>query len=121
MWFRNGQLLYRNPVCCLLRALYRQPDSGGLWGRQCDAHLKSIGFEEVMFWRSTYFHTLLSLPCVVNVDDFMFAGPRSPLARDMIRGTIHAELPEPFGFFVECNDEIGDVVSACPMPVRMVT
>lgn len=47
-WPPSWRGKYRQPVCRLLRALYGHTDSGGPWGRHCDAHLRKIGFKEIL-------------------------------------------------------------------------
>ena len=83
-WFADGagrhQPRFRRPVCRLLRALYGHPDSGGLWERHCDSHLRSIGFREIDPWRSVYFHDKLKVLLVVYVDDFKMAGKKWALS-----------------------------------------
>ena len=39
------KLPYDDPVCPLMYALYRHPDSGCYWEQHCVEHVKSIGFK----------------------------------------------------------------------------
>ena len=111
-WYdAKGKPKYRFPVCKLMKALYGHPDSGGLWEKHCDAHLQSIGFKEIASWRSVYFHDELRVLLVVYVDDFKMAGPKKGLceAWRRIRLKIKVEDPTPFGLFLCCRHEIGEV------------
>ena len=111
-WYdAKGKPKYRFPVCKLMKALYGHPDSGGLWEKHCDAHLQSIGFKEIASWRSVYFHDELRVLLVVYVDDFKMAGPKKGLceAWRRIRLKIKVEDPTPFGLFLGCRHEIGEV------------
>lgn len=59
-WFRNGKALFKNNVCCALRALCGHPEPGGLWERRCDAHLGHLGGAHIAtrslssFWMRTW-------------------------------------------------------------------
>ena len=116
-WFNaNGEAKFKNPVCKLLKALYGHPDSGGLWELHCDAHLKHVGFVEVPSWRSVYFHQELRVLLVLYLDDFKMAGPRQGLTKawSLIRQKIKVEDPTPFGLFLGCRHESGDVLLHSP-------
>ena len=99
------------PVCRLLKALYGHPDSGGIWERHCDQHLRDIGFAEVPSWRSVYYHEELRVLLVVYVDDFKMAGPLEGIteAWQLIRLKLRVEDPTPFGLFLGCRHEMGEV------------
>ena len=73
----NGK--FRDPVVRLRLALYGHPDSGVYWEQKCDTHLKSVGFDPIVDWRSCYFHRELQLFLIVYVDDFKLCGPASNL------------------------------------------
>ena len=66
---------YHSPVVRLVKASRRHPDNGTMWEKHCDAHLKTVGFDPVPSWSSTYFHKILNLFLVVCVDDLELSGP----------------------------------------------
>ena len=111
-WYDSkGNAKFRQPVCKLLKALYGHPDSGGIWEQHCDSHLRKVGFVEIPSWRSVYFHDKLSVLLVVYVDDFKMAGPKNGIeeAWRLIREKIKVEDPTPYGLFLGCKHEIGEV------------
>ena len=73
----------KKPVVLLKKALYGHRDSGSIWERHCDAHLKVVGFQALidLGWRGTYWRQQYSLFLVVYVDDFKMAGPTEHLAK----------------------------------------
>ena len=64
-WPKHWEGKYTDPVCPLLLALYGHPESGGYWEQHCEAHLLSVGFENIPDWRSCYYHKRLDLFLVV--------------------------------------------------------
>ena len=52
-----------------------------MWEQHCDSHLKTVGFDPVPSWSSTYFHKDLGLFLVVYVDDFKMSGPSGNLEK----------------------------------------
>ena len=67
---------YRRPVARLRKALYGHPDSGTMWEKHCDKHVRDAGFDLVgAAWPACYFHKGLHLLLVVYVDDFKLSGP----------------------------------------------
>ena len=72
----------RHPVFRLHRALYGHPDSGTLWEKWCDKHVKSVDFVPVgPEWPSCYFHGKLKLFLVIYVDDFKLSGPEGSMRK----------------------------------------
>ena len=71
----------------------------------------SIGFAEVPNWRSVYFNSKLKVLLVLYVDDFKMAGPPEGLkeAWGLIRLKIKVEDPTPYGLFLGCRHEIGEI------------
>ena len=57
-WPKHWENKYKNPVVPLVLALYGHPDAGGFWEEQCDAAVKSCGFQDFKdsVWRSTYWY-----------------------------------------------------------------
>ena len=57
-WPKHWENKYKNPVVPLVLALYGHPDAGGFWEEQCDAAVKSCGFQDFKDsgWRLTYWH-----------------------------------------------------------------
>ena len=60
-----------------------------------------------------YFHDELRVLLVVYVDDFKMAGPKTGLSEAWrrIRLKIKVEDPTPYGFFLGCRHEIGEIRS----------
>jgi hypothetical protein len=102
-------LPYDDPVCPLVLALYGHPESGGYWEQHCEAHLLSVGFENIPgnAWPSCYWHPKLELFCVVYVDDFKLAGPEQNLEAGwkLIRSHIKMEDPASFGLYLGWYEE----------------
>ena len=76
-WPASWRGKYRNPVAPLVLALYGHPDAGGYWEEQCDAAIKSCGWETIVDsgWRSTYWHPKAKALLAVYVDDFNLSAP----------------------------------------------
>ena len=99
---------YDDPVCPLVLALYGHPDSGGYWERHCEAHLLKQGFEPVPYWRSCYWHAVLSLFLVVYVDDFKMSGPKQSVKKGwtMIQQGVRIGAPEPVNLYLGCYHRV---------------
>ena len=67
------------PVAKMKKALHGHPDAGSYWEQMADQHAKSVGFEEIPEWPSTYYHEELRLMLVLYVDDFKLSGPTGNL------------------------------------------
>ena len=69
-------------VVRLKKALHGHPHAGAYWEGKCDAHARSVGFEPIPDWPSSYYHPAWKMLLVIYVDDFKLAGPGNllPLA-----------------------------------------
>ena len=71
---------YRKPVVRLRKALYGHPDSGTMWEKDCDKHVRSVGFVPAgPEWPSVCFNTTPEILLAIYVDDFKLAGPKGNL------------------------------------------
>lgn len=91
-----------NPVARLRLASYGHPLSGACWEMHCTDKLRSVGFEPVSTWESTFIHTDLQLVLSVYVDDFKMAGPadHTKKAWSIIRGVISMGDPTNLGNYL---------------------
>ena len=97
---------YKNPVVPLVLALYGHPDAGGFWEEQCDAAVKSCGFQDFKDsgWRSTYWHPKEKALLVVYVDDFNLSAPAKAHDRlwKQLRAQLNLEEPSDPNRFLGC-------------------
>ena len=69
---------FRDPVVCLLRALYGHPLAGEMWHQHIEKAIKNLGYESMIEWPSVYFKgfgaTLILI--VLYVDDLLIAAAK---------------------------------------------
>ena len=74
-WVKNGPRC-RRQCCRLIQALYGHPDFGSSWEKRVHKKLLQLGFElAAESWPSVYLHHATGLMLVLDVDDFLMAGP----------------------------------------------
>jgi hypothetical protein len=103
---------YYRPVVRLKKALYGHPDSGTMWEKKCDAHVKSKGFAPIgIEWPSVYWNAKLQLILVVYVDDFKLAGPKKhlPGAWAALRDGLNIEPEAALGMYLGCQCTKGTI------------
>ena len=82
---------------------------GGHWEQKCDSHLKSVGIDPIVDWRSCYFHKKLQKFFIVCFDDFKLCGPVANLKKgwELMRKGIKMDDPSPLGKFLGCDHVVG--------------
>ena len=84
-WPREWKGKYIRPVVLLRIALYRHPDSGGLWEQHCEAMLLLVGcsiMPDPEGWPSVFYHPELKLLLVVYVMTSRCPDPKTTCQRD---------------------------------------
>ena len=104
------------PVCPLYLALYCHHDSGSHWESHCKAHLASVGFEQILDWRSTFRHPDHNIFLVVYVDDFKLSCPKYKLqiSWDLLAQGITSVKPERPGPEPALNPFPPSITYQCP-------
>ena len=107
----NGEWMYEDPVCILVKALYGHPDAGGDWEEHCGACVARSGFRAIPDWRSCYYHPEHKLVLAVYVDDFKLSGPadKIKLGWELIRKELVLDDPTPPGKYLGCHHWVYEV------------
>ena len=99
-----ANLIMRDPVVPLVRALYGHPDAGGYREAHYEKHLREIGFEPVFNWPSVFYHKARNLLVMVYGDDFKMSGPTKNMktAWDLLRRGVKTDDPKSIDRYLGC-------------------